>query len=718
MLREDLNLDRRRPWAAPEEATVKDSLPNLLLACSLILFGVLSVPALGDEPQGAAVDGIRRIVIGESVIPLTGPWKYQAGDSPVRPGADAPLWAESGFDDSRWETLGAPDTRSTQGTNIDEAGLLSGETVWDQKKQWGFAWYRVRLILEASPGERFALAGPEHVDAYQVFVNGRLLGGFGDFSSRPPATYYKQPTIFPLAAGEPKSAGGSTVIAFRVWKERNPLLTSHGGGGLPSIPLLGEVNAVTVRHQERRQELVRAYSTFVIDALIYGLLAIVAFSLILFDRTDQVYTWIGLASSFTAAYSTLGAFDVWTQHVSIFEDWLLVRCFLGPLAYVCWFMVWWAWFGRTKPRWMPFAALAVTVSYVISYIVLLNLFFSPVPNAISLTLEIFALIARLAFFSLLISIGIQGIRTAKADGWLVLPVILLLGIAPFQYELLILHLSPSWLIFRTKVDLPDLATLTLGLIVALLLLRRLLLSVRRQRIIEMDAKRAKLQSDFLAAVSHEFRSPLTTLRSFTELLMEGRITDKASLEKSYVHLDRETARLQRLVEDLLDRALNEFKGAPYRLSTFNAFKAARDAISDLSEEAQATGFIIETDFADTQAPVHADEEAVRRAIRNLIENAMKYSPQCRTVWVEGKADPRLVSISVRDRGMGIDPTEQEAIFQRFIRGEAAKRAVIKGTGLGLTMVKDIAQAMGGEIRVESEVDVGTTFILQLPLATK
>ena len=108
--------------------------------------------------------------------------------------------------------------------------------------------------------------------------------------------------------------------------------------------------------------------------------------------------------------------------------------------------------------------------------------------------------------------------------------------------------------------------------------------------------------------------------------------------------------------------------------------------------------------------------AFRRAFRNLLDNAMKYSPDCRTAWVKGDLEDHRVLISVRDRGMGIDGDEKQAIFQKFVRGQAAKKAGIKGTGIGLAMVRQICEAMGGEIRLQSEAGVGSTFTLVLPLA--
>ena len=252
--------------------------------------------------------------------------------------------------------------------------------------------------------------------------------------------------------------------------------------------------------------------------------------------------------------------------------------------------------------------------------------------------------------------------------------------------------------------------------VALMVLLVLASGYAVHRGLSQELRVARLQSDFVAAVSHEFRSPLTTLRSITELLVQNRIADEARRQRSYQFLDRETNRLHRLVEDLLDFGRMESGRKQYRMEPHDAFQLVRAAVADFTEEAAANGFQVETNLGAGPATVKADEEALRRAVRNLLENAMKYSLECRTVWVDGEVRDHRVSISVRDRGMGIDPEEQRAIFQKFVRGATAKKAGIKGTGIGLSMVRQISEALGGEIRLESKVGAGSTFTIVLPLA--
>jgi signal transduction histidine kinase len=252
--------------------------------------------------------------------------------------------------------------------------------------------------------------------------------------------------------------------------------------------------------------------------------------------------------------------------------------------------------------------------------------------------------------------------------------------------------------------------------VALMLILVLVSSYAVHRAISQELRVARLQSDFVAAVSHEFRSPLTTLRTVTELLAQNRISDESRRQQSYLFLDRETNRLHRLVEDLLDFGRMESGRKQYRMEPHDAFQLVRAAVADFSEDAAANGFRVETNLGSGPATVQADEEALRRAVRNLLENAMKYSPECRTAWVDGEVNDHRVLISVRDKGIGIDPREQGAIFQKFVRGNAAKKAGVKGTGIGLSMVRQISEALGGEIRLQSKVGAGSTFTIVLPLA--
>jgi signal transduction histidine kinase len=226
---------------------------------------------------------------------------------------------------------------------------------------------------------------------------------------------------------------------------------------------------------------------------------------------------------------------------------------------------------------------------------------------------------------------------------------------------------------------------------------------------------AKLQSEFVSAVSHEFRTPLTSLRQLSEMLAKGRVPTEDLRRKSYDIMSGESERLQRLVESLLDFGRIEANAFRYRLEAIDPAKMAREVVAEFQEKAAAQGYRVELDAAGALPSIHGDREALGLALRNLLENAVKYSPECRIVWVALARENSRLAIRVRDKGMGIPASEQKEIFKRFVRGSGSKAAHIQGTGVGLAMARRIIDGHGGEIRLESEPGKGSTFTILLPL---
>jgi len=234
------------------------------------------------------------------------------------------------------------------------------------------------------------------------------------------------------------------------------------------------------------------------------------------------------------------------------------------------------------------------------------------------------------------------------------------------------------------------------------------------RAIRREAAVARLQSDFVAAVSHEFRSPLTTVRQMTEMLQMDRLPTEERRHTYYRILASEAARLQRLVETLLNFGRMEAGAERYRFVDLDAATLIREVVRDIEPQARDSGKQIEISNPDAEVLVHADESALAVALRNLIDNAIKYSPNQPTVWVQCRKENDRAAICVVDHGVGIPRSEQQAIFCKFVRGRAALDASVKGTGVGLSIVQQIVLAHGGEIRLESEPGRGSTFTLLLP----
>jgi signal transduction histidine kinase len=152
---------------------------------------------------------------------------------------------------------------------------------------------------------------------------------------------------------------------------------------------------------------------------------------------------------------------------------------------------------------------------------------------------------------------------------------------------------------------------------------------------------------------------------------------------------------------------------PYRMQKLDASELVRSVVEEFRLEPAAAGYTIELGLNGAAPVIDADPDALSHAIRNLLDNAVKYSPECRTVRVEVGEEGGRVAIHVRDKGIGIPSSEQKHIFQKFVRGAVAKTSGIKGTGVGLAMVEHIVRAHGGDIHVDSEPGKGSTFTLLL-----
>jgi serine phosphatase RsbU (regulator of sigma subunit) len=453
-----------------------------------------------SEPISAQADGaapgIVQVTLGQSVVPLTGPWKFQAGDSPRDPITHAPLWAEAGFDDSSWETMDlSPTPGSAEPLNGDPS-YVPGWTAKGHAGYWGYAWYRIRVRVEGNAGARLALAGPPDVDdAYQVFEDGELLGSFGDFSRKTPISYNAQPKMFllPQSAGSDQ-ASPALVLAFRVWMGSNTLKQLPDGGGIHNAPLLGDARPVAANYQIRWQKLIRAYTPLAFEACIYVLLAVMAFSLTLFDQTDRAYFWVGSVLLLAATDYALLAITSWTTYLSSQVPTFLRDSFLIPLVCAGWVMVWWAWFRLHRPFWLPRAVFVLTVLMVISNTIAGEMLFTFIPHPVANAFLVVSSLVRVLFFLLLVVVVVLGIRRRKLEGWLVLPAVILRALGQFQREDPVLHLRVGGFPLGLEISVAQISNLVLAALIGVLLLRRLLMSLRQQRLMSQDINRRLLKS--------------------------------------------------------------------------------------------------------------------------------------------------------------------------------------------------------------------------------
>ncbi|MBI4909194.1 MAG: HAMP domain-containing histidine kinase [Acidobacteria bacterium] len=226
---------------------------------------------------------------------------------------------------------------------------------------------------------------------------------------------------------------------------------------------------------------------------------------------------------------------------------------------------------------------------------------------------------------------------------------------------------------------------------------------------------ARLQSDFVSAVSHEFRTPLTSMKQISEVLTEGRLIQEDRRQTYYESLGRATQRLQRLVESLLDFGRMEANAMPYRKDPICLQEMIEPLITDFADEYGPRGFKLAVEPLPENILIRGDREALHQAVWNLLDNAVKYSNGEKTVWLETGRRGDFALVRVRDRGAGIPQSERRRVSEKFFRGEFAKSAGIKGTGIGLSLVTHILRSHGGSLEVESAPGEGCTFTIALPI---
>ena len=237
-----------------------------------------------------------------------------------------------------------------------------------------------------------------------------------------------------------------------------------------------------------------------------------------------------------------------------------------------------------------------------------------------------------------------------------------------------------------------------------------------ERTVARELAVADLQSDFVSAVSHEFRTPLTTLCQLSEMLMRDRVASDNDRREYYRLLNNESHRLRRLVETLLTFGRLDAGRMEFRLTDLDVTALVRNTVDEFSVSRQARQHRIELTADDSPIRTRADGEVLKTVLWNLLENAAKYSPECDTIWVVLKRSGNDLALSVRDGGVGIPVREQRQVFDKFVRGAAARASDVGGVGVGLAMAKRIVEAHGGEIRLDSAPGAGSTFTVTLPLA--
>ena len=457
-----------------------------LFCCRSILLALLLVPSVLFAPAASAQSGVVNGTIGDAVLVLTGPWKFHAGDDMA--------WASPAYDDSGWTTQDLTPPPGSYDPVTGSSGFVPGWTSHGYPGLSGYGWYRLhvnlRTVGSAAANPRLGLGMPLNFDdAYQVYVNGQKIGGFGRFAPGSVTYYNSQPVSYALPAG---SGTGMITIAVRFWMDTATPLMSQDAGGLHGPPLLGEAAATDAMLRLEWDAVNRTQVGNLMSATLLFLAALLGFMLYWLDRHEPAYLWLGAAcitvclaraSVLTGYYSTFQSM--------VFET-VIQDVILSPLALGLWALFWAHWFKLdnmsriARVTWTLTAVLMVGMSLVRA-----PLFGRVIPPSAAVWLVPLSLMLRLSIGGLLLWTTYRGIRKRTSDGWLALAPIILTIVWAYQEELSVLHVPVILRVFGLTFSIGVFANLLMLAIISMLMLRRFVRDQRESVKLRLEIEQAR-----------------------------------------------------------------------------------------------------------------------------------------------------------------------------------------------------------------------------------
>ncbi|HYH08936.1 MAG TPA: HAMP domain-containing sensor histidine kinase [Thermoanaerobaculia bacterium] len=227
---------------------------------------------------------------------------------------------------------------------------------------------------------------------------------------------------------------------------------------------------------------------------------------------------------------------------------------------------------------------------------------------------------------------------------------------------------------------------------------------------------SEMKSDFVSNVSHELRTPLSSIRVFGEYMRLGRVEKPEKVRQYGEYIEAESRRLTQLINNILDFSKIESAEKKYRFCETDVAALVESTVNAFAVPLRDAGVTIAFESSPRVPLLRVDRDAIGQVLMNLLDNAVKYSDGNKSIAVDVVAIGNEVRISVRDRGIGIPPAEQKKIFEKFYRVGTTLVHDVKGSGLGLSIVKHVVEAHGGRVELTSEPGNGSTFTLVLPAA--
>lgn len=225
-----------------------------------------------------------------------------------------------------------------------------------------------------------------------------------------------------------------------------------------------------------------------------------------------------------------------------------------------------------------------------------------------------------------------------------------------------------------------------------------------------------LRRELVANVSHELKTPLASIKAYAETLRMGAVHDAENNLLFVGRIEEQAERLHQLILDLLQLARIEGGQETFDIADVPLADVARSCLARFADAAAARRIELVLAPPAESVSARADEEGIRTILDNLVDNALKYTPEGGRVWLRWRTESGSAVLEVEDTGIGIGPKDQARVFERFYRVDRARSRELGGTGLGLSIVKHLSQALGGSVGLESQKGKGSVFRVWLPLA--
>ena len=444
------------------------------------VLGLLSVSShLAARAQSASAAPPQVVTLGNSTVALTGPWKFHTGDDMA--------WAQPGFNDSAWGTMDLTPPPGSYDPQIGSTGYVPGWTARGYRGYSGYAWYRLRTNIQSGQ-MALALKMPDNFDdAYQVYVNGQLIGQFGRFTPHGVTAYVALPRAFPF----PSNSSEPASLAIRMWMAAFTPMVDPDAGGLHGPPVLGQTSAIDGVLQLDWGAISRAQYDNFVETAILSVALLVAFGLFWLDRSEPAYALLGITCAAILARVVILLVTNYTTWVGV-STFLIEDAMLTPAYIGLWVLFWAYWFRLNRMAQLQRAVWGLVVLLgVMTAMLRWPLYGGLVPvHAITYLLPLtYAL--KLLLGALLVWVTIRGIRKERTEGWLALPAVVLVVLSLYQQELTVLHFQGAFFPYGISITLNAVATILSLAIITVLLLRRFLQSQRQQEQLKQEIEQAR-----------------------------------------------------------------------------------------------------------------------------------------------------------------------------------------------------------------------------------